>query len=147
MELETTLIAETKDSTASLLKVGGEFFCFVLEDGQRLIKEAGRTRIPPGRYKVKARTHGGHYEKYKARHGHQFSIELMDVPNFTNILIHIGNFVRDTEGCLLVNYGVSFDTATQLFKGVTSTAAYLNLYQLLATAFDANEPVFITINR
>lgn len=32
--------------------------------------------------------------------------ELQNVPNRSNILIHKGNFNKDTKGCILIGYGV-----------------------------------------
>lgn len=147
MELQVHLIAETKNSTASRLDLDGEFFAFLVEDGSRLIKEPGKTRIPPGRYEIIPRTFGGHFESYKARFGHKFSIEVKDVPNFTNILIHIGNTTGDTAGCPLINYGIEYLPNSDVYTGRNSTKAYLAFYDLLQEAFAAKEPVFITINR
>lgn len=71
-----------------LLKV---FSCKVLEcswkNNQRNI-----SCIPSGRYKVKRR----YSPRYKA-HFH-----VLDVPDRDFILIHVGNFRKNTEGCLLV---------------------------------------------
>ena len=147
MELNVQLIGETKDSTASRLEIGGAFFAFLVEDGARLIKEPGKTRIPPGRYEIKPRTWGEHFQKYKARYGHAFSLEVMNVPNFTDILIHIGNTVGDTAGCPLVNYGLEYLAEQDLFVGRNSAKAYLDLYRILSAAFAQSEPVFITFNR
>lgn len=50
------------------------------------------SRIPNGEYTVQRRsskTYGEHWE-------------LLDVPDRTLILIHHGNFYRDTEGCICV---------------------------------------------
>jgi hypothetical protein len=147
MELTVTKISETANSTASRLDIGGGFFAFLIEDGDRLIKEAGKTRIPPGRYQLIRRNYGQHYERYKARYGHEFSIEVPNVPNFTNVLIHIGNSVGDTAGCPLINYGFEYLPQDDVFIGRNSAKAYLAFYDILKKAFDAEEPVFLTINR
>ena len=147
MILKQTLIAETENSTLSKLQVGNRFLGFIIEDGWREIKEYGETRIPPGVYEVIPRTIGKHYIKYKEQFGHDFSIELKDVPNFTNILIHIGNDIEDTLGCPLINYTAKYEKEKDLYRGFSSTAAYKDFYELVKKAFDENQKVFIHIER
>lgn len=151
MNLHLQLIAETPDSTLSVLSMEGEFVCFVLEDGYRETKEPGRTRIPPGRYKIAYRKHGWFFEKHRQRWGHLFVPELLDVPGFSDILIHTGNEVQDTRGCLLVGTAASHNYAAQppvfnIYPG-SSTQAYLQLYDLLSGAYFRNEEVFIRVSR
>lgn len=142
-----TQIAETRNSTVSELRTGkGQFLCFVIEDGYRSIKVPGSTRIPAGYYMIHKRKHGGFYERYRKRFGHKFVPQLLNVPNFTNILMHIGNTTRDTKGCLLMNSGVLPDSNGN-WKGVGSTAAYKKVYQWIATyAKDANN-IYIEVKR
>lgn len=116
--------------------MGNMFLGFIVEDGHRNVKVYGETRIPAGTYKIVRRKFGGHYEKYKQRFGHQFSIELADVPGFTNILIHIGNYVKDTEGCLLINFQAGIDLEKGVFRGYQSTAAYKALYDLIRRLYE-----------
>lgn len=144
MRLHCQLIAETPDSSLSVLTVAGEFLCFVLEDGYRPNKVAGQTRIPPGVYRIAKRTEGGFFDTYRRKYGHLFSIELLDVPGFQFILMHIGNTIGDTRGCLLVALGVDKNTNFALKK---STEAYLQLYEVVRLAFDRGEPVEIEISR
>lgn len=144
MRLHVQLIAETPQSSLSVLTVAGEFVCFVLEDGYRAKKVVGETRIPPGVYEVKKRRTGGFYEQYRRQHGHEFSIQVMNVPNFENILIHIGNTIFDTAGCLLTGLGVSFNGN---FAVNQSTAAYLQVYEMVKLAFDKGQKVEIEISR
>lgn len=56
-------------------------------------KVAGRTAIPAGRYRVAMRR--------SPRFGCVTPV-LVDVDGFEFILIHWGNFARNTEGCVLV---------------------------------------------
>lgn len=144
MRIHVQLIAETPDSTLSIVTVGGEFLCFALEDGCREKKVAGETRIPPGVYQVGKRTEGKFYENYKSRWGHAFAIHLLDVPGFEFILMHIGNVIADTRGCLLVGLGVAFNGN---FAVNQSTAAYLQLYEVVKLAFDKGEAVEVQISR
>lgn len=52
--------------------------------------------IPEGCYRAELRPHPKHGVCY----------ELVDVPGRTSILIHWGNFQRDTEGCILVGNAI-----------------------------------------
>lgn len=95
-----------KESTISLVSVDGQFVCFGLEDEHRTKKVYGETRIPAGVYDVRVRTWGGFNERYsKLFDWHQGMLEICKVPDFTDILIHIGNTEENTAGCLLVGMG------------------------------------------
>lgn len=144
MRLHSQLIAQTENSSLSVLTLAGEFLCFVLEDGYRPQKVKAETRIPPGLYRIEKRKVGGFYEQYKNRFKHNFSVQIMNVPNFENILIHTGNTIGDTAGCLLVGLGVSFNGD---FAVSQSTAAYLQIYEAVNFAFDNGETVEIEISR
>lgn len=133
MKLEVLRFSSEKDSTRGLLfdvTNGRKFLCYTLEDEHRDVKVMHKTRIPPGTYKLKLRTYGGFHGRYKDRFAdiHKGMIEIMDVPNFTHILIHCGNTDEDTSGCLLL--GLSQRSG---FIG-RSTAAYKNIYPLIAEA-------------
>jgi hypothetical protein len=147
MVLKQTVVSETASSTLSVLQVEDRFLGFIIEDGAREIKVYGQTRVPGGRYEIVPRRLGGFYRKYKSSFGHDFSIEVKDVPNFTNILIHIGNEIEDTLGCLLINYTAKYESKTDTFRGFSSTPAYLELYELIKKAFDNEQRVFIEIDR
>ena len=147
MHIEVILIEATPNSTLSKLLLDGDFFGFVIEDGPRTVKVPGVTRIPAGTYPVKQRFHGGFYEKYRRMFGHQFALQIMDVPEFTSILFHCGNTVADTRGCLLLNKWVGFNSTQQVFEGRESTVLYKAFFLRLAAAFAAKEPVTVTIQR
>lgn len=129
------------------MRVNGAFFCFVIEDGYRPVKIAGETRIPTGQYKVRQRTHGGFYERYRARHGHAFAIELENVPGFADILIHTGNTKEDTRGCLLVADQAGRLGPDYVGTARTSTPAYLRLYAEIERAMNAGEVVEVEVRR
>jgi hypothetical protein len=59
--------------------------------------ERGISCIPSGVYVVKRKT--------SFRHGQCF--ELQNVTGRSNILIHSGNFNRDTKGCILIGSGLT----------------------------------------
>lgn len=131
----------------SAMAVNGEFFCFVIEDGYRELKEAGKTRIPAGEYKIIPRKHGGFFARYQKKFGHAFAIQIADVPGFQDILIHTGNTKEDTRGCLLVADQAGKSGTDYAAPAGSSTPAYLRLYHEVERAFNAGESVEITIER
>jgi len=146
MNLEIVEIGTTEKSTGSQLFIDRRPFCFIIEDGYRDIKIPGVTRIPSCRCQIIKRTHGRKYEEYKKRFGHKFAIEIFGVPNFSDILLHIGCFVKDTNGCPLVNkcIGIGSDGS---YYGMESTVVYKVLYALIEKAFERGEEVWIDIIR
>lgn len=146
MELHVVEIVTTANSTASLMTMDGKPFSFVIEDGFREKKVAGETRIPAGRYQVVKRTNGKFFNTYRNLYGHQFSLEIKSVPQFSDVLIHIGNTIKDTRGCLLVNRKIGMDPTGTCF-GEDSSSVYRLLYELIARAFDRNEEVWLNIER
>jgi len=149
MKLFLRLLEETPNSTASALYIDGAFCCFIVEDGHRDIKVHGQTRIPEGVYEVAQRKVGKFFTRYSKKFGHLFVPEIIGVPGFKYILFHMGNFITDTEGCLLCGQGIAFDENTGNFfvPAGFSTGAYLKLYKALSRAFTNSEAVQITISR
>ncbi len=90
-------------STIGRLYMGGEPFCWTLEDPVRERpgvpvadwKIAGKTAIPAGRYQIVL--------TLSPRFKRELPL-LVDVPGFTGVRIHAGNRADDTEGCLLPGY-------------------------------------------
>lgn len=89
--------------------IDGKFFCNTLEpkvvdvnksgkfDGNEK-KVYGESAIPYGTYKV-VYTESPRFKRKLPR--------LVDVPHFEGILIHPGNTVEDTQGCILVGKNTS----------------------------------------
>lgn len=106
--------------------------CWTLEDRYSRSKIYGETRIPAGLYRMRKRNWGGTFGKYRDRFGHEFVVEICDVPNYSDVLIHIGNTANNTLGCLLVgchankSFGQDPDADPTIGH---STKAYLDLYQ------------------
>ena len=134
----------TLNSTLGMLSVNGRTTFFTLEDGYRENKVAGETQIPAGRYEIKYRTAGGMSKRYAERFpGHRGMIHLQNVKDFQFVYIHVGNYVEDTEGCILVGSG-----GLKHGKNCSitdSVKAYKELSQMIAEAFDSGERVFIDI--
>lgn len=89
--------------TLGVLRVKGEFECFIAEDVVRpdgAAKVPGKTAIPVGRYPL------------VITESPKFKRELplvMNVPGFTGIRIHSGNDEHDTEGCPLTGRKLRHD--------------------------------------
>lgn len=98
------LIFTDKSTIGDLYWRGGEFECNTLEDTCRRDKDNdgkldkeekvyGETAIPAGRYEIKMQ----YSETYK-----RMMPYLQNVPLFNGIMIHWGNWAKDTKGCILV---------------------------------------------
>ena len=98
------LIRDTfsENSVIGELFLNGERMCDTLEnpwlDNQRNI-----SCIPKGEYDVRLRL-----ARESATRDY-LHLLVKDVPNRSHILIHIGNFPKDTSGCILVGLGSQQD--------------------------------------
>lgn len=133
MELELKRRYFTEKSTIGEMYVDTLFQCFTLEDRIRAKKVPGETAIPEGRYEVTFT----YSDKYKKK-----MPILVDVPNFQYIRIHIGNYPKDTMGCILV--GLAKDPKVQ-DKIIQSTDAFNALYKKLYAEWEKGNKIWITI--
>lgn len=108
-----------------------KFLCFTMEDQPNEPKVPGETRIPAGRYQIKLRSEGGMHGRYSAKFPwHQGMLWLQDVPDFTFVYIHYGNYEKDTDGCILIGDGAQSNVLDDGMV-MSSVAAYTRLYDLL----------------
>lgn len=96
MRLELRREVDTGVSTSGSLYADGEFIAFTLEntwkDNKRSI-----SCVPPGCYDMKAKEYGRFWDKF------QTPIPMLqNVDGRSEILIHPGNYAKDTFGCILV---------------------------------------------
>lgn len=143
MKLEVLRFSSQKRDTLGLLfdiTDGRRFLCFTLEDEDREEKVMHETRIPAGTYKLRLKKWGGYHDRYAKRFKdiHQGMIEVLDVPNFTHILIHCGNDEGDTSGCLLLGNSQTENIVSTGFVG-SSTGAYKRVYPEIAEAIAEEE--------
>lgn len=125
-------VKSNADATLSVVEIDGKFQCFGLEDEYRDHKLASETRIPQGVYDIGVRDVGGFHQRYKEKFSfHEGMLQVMDVPGFEYILIHIGNTDDDTAGCLLVGEGC---TSGDDLMVTHSTNAYRDIYPVLIKA-------------
>ena len=136
------------DSSLGLFFVDGRFACFCCEDEPRAVKVPGKTRIPAGAYRIGVRTRGGFHARYTARFAdfHKGMLEILEVPGFTDILIHVGNEHTDTAGCLLPGAGAqSYPEGGG--RVTASVAAYSALYKTMIAPALAGEATIEIVDR
>lgn len=125
MNLHVTRTTFTQFSTCGTLTVEGKTF-YTLEPPKRDYKPCC---IPLGTYDVSIRWS----EKHKRLVPH-----VENVPGFTEIEIHVGNFPKDTEGCLLVGRSSGTDQVSG------SRLAFDALFSILSDAKETDERITIT---
>ncbi len=151
MKLFLNRFHKGSEYTIGRLYINDEYFCDTLEDVDRnlnqnmlldeikKIKINGETAIPTGTYKITLNVQSPKYKTYK-----QYSFcngylpRLLDVPGYDGVLIHIGNYPKDSLGCILVGHNDN--------KGMVcnSTATFKKLYEILVNVPDTEE-IEITI--
>ncbi len=136
--MELRLIRKELTATATIgrLYADGHYLCDTLEprtiDWAREKKVRGKTAIPCGTYAV------------ELRHSPRFNRPmpyLADVPHFEGVMLHTGNFVADTQGCILVG-----TRRYRLVAGLSdSRAAFGRLWALLQEAWRTGAPVTLEV--
>lgn len=121
-------------ATIGKMFINGGFECWTLEDAYHEQKVPHETCIPMGAYRIDVRTS----PRFTPIYGHKM-LWVKDVPGFEYILIHRGNTVSDTSGCILVGA----DTAGS--KLLRSTEAYDKFYNKVAPAVNAGEIVMLGV--
>ncbi len=138
--------SDNGESTLDLLFVNGHWFCYALEDEARDIKVAGETRIPRAMYPLGIRKEVTPLtQKYRDKFDwFEFHIEIVGVPNFDYVYMHIGNDADDTEACVLVG-----DDANNNNHGVgyikNSAKAFERFYKLVYPKLKAGETFLIEL--
>ena len=148
MELIVLRISSQEDSISGLLfeqtDIGKQFMCYTLEDEKRALKVPGETRVPAGIYDIEFRTEGGFHNRYSKKFAfHKGMLQVMNVPNFEYILLHIGNDDSHTAGCLLI--GDSQENNMIIKDGFIGKSgnAYKRIYPKIAKALENGERVTI----
>jgi len=135
------------DDTLGMWLIDGSFACYTLEDEHRDVKVYAETRIPEGVYEIKLRKHGGFHQRYLKKFGgdfHKGMLQVVGVPNFSDILIHIGNTDEDTAGCILIGEQSVQNVTGKGYIG-NSTSAYKRIYPRIAKALLKGQRVIIEI--
>lgn len=154
-------------STMGQLFVNDQFFCHILEDTDRDLNQDGdledageekilkETAIPYGKYPIKLEKTGTIYETYKnpdfwrSRKQAEFAKEfvgmlmLTGIKGYARVHIHIGNYIFNTEGCLLTGTGT--EMSKEPFSVTGSTLAYVKLYRALIPYLLKGEEVVLEV--
>ena len=135
MKLEIRRLYKKKDYTIGKLYIDGVYFCDTLEDAVRDEKISNQTAIPEGTYRVVLHYKSPKYSKKKAYDwcGGRLP-RLLNVPNYDGILIHAGNTIKDTSGCILVGENKevgmvlnSMSTLKRLYKVLKEYPGEINI--------------------
>jgi len=150
MKLEVYRFNKSKESTNGILfDITNEkkFMCYTLEDEPRKIKVKHETCIPSGEYCLALKKHGRLHDTYLHRFAdvHVGMIEILNVPNFTDILIHCGNTDEDTSGCLLVGDTQKNNNISESGFIGKSTVAYFRIYKAISDALMSGEHCTLVI--
>lgn len=153
MEIVVYRQKSKEESTRGEMYIDGVKFCDTLEDEFRTKKVMGETRIPSGRYKLGFREFSKKQEregnisnmtkKYRSKFDWFFNhIEVKDIPNFSFVYIHVGNYEEDTDACLLVGHGFTdYDNESAIWK---SKPAFEAFYKTVSPVLQSGEDVWIT---
>lgn len=138
MKIKIYRYSKQNQTTLGFLTINNNFQCYTLESSLK--------KIPCGKYKIGYRKVGNFNLKYSKRFFsiHKGMLEIKNVPNRTFILIHTGNKVEHTKGCILVGN----ETNNNLIKrGIIedSTNAYIKLYTLISSQLNKKQNVEIEI--
>ena len=140
MKIQIRRIAKRETYTIGKLYIDGKYFCDTLEDKDRgltqsmpldeikKIKASKETAIPAGTYELTMDVVSPKYSTYKSYEFCNGKLpRLQNVPGYDGILIHIGNYPKDTEGCILVGEN------KQVGAVLNSTATFKKLHDILLT--------------
>jgi len=136
MKLKLVRYSDNGNSTLGLLFIDGKFFCYTLEDEFREVKVKGETRIHSGTYQLGINNNLTPLtEKYRRRYNwFENHIQIMNVPGFNSVYIHIGNTEENTDACILVGNSPNNNQIEKGFLGYSGPAfekLYFNIFPLL----------------
>jgi hypothetical protein len=138
-----------KDDTLGVLRnVMFNYLAYTCEDERRTNKIKGETRIPAGSYRLGIRQEVTPLtQKYlddKRLPFFERHIELLNVPNFVGVYIHLGNTDYDTDGCILVGDTPNNNTLEN-GRISNSVSAYKRFYELVYPMLKKGDQVIINI--
>ncbi len=145
MKIVLKRVYSDQKATIGILLIDGLLAAYTLEDEYRPVKVMKETRVPAGTYKLAYRNEGGHNADYAKKFPalHKGMLELQNVPGFQYILIHIGNFEKDTDGCILVGQKAVLSQTGLTLEG--STIQYQIVYKIIADEISSGREVTINI--
>ena len=147
MTIKIIRVAQGKNSTLSHLYIGGIFCCYLLEDSIRKEKIPGITCIPEGEYGLSLNHWAGMNAKYAPKYPklHQGMVEITEIPNYSLVFFHIGNYHTQTAGCPLT--GSYWQLLDGDYHVLHSAAAYKYVYPLLREQIELVNDRLVVENR
>lgn len=145
--LELVRFQSENDFTHGFLRINGKFECFTLEDEMRAVKIKGEKRIPEDFYKLAIRKELTPLTKrYRKRFPSWFKyhIEIIGIPDFDMVYVHIGNDDDDTGGCPLVGQTCDSTKSKNGWIG-RSTQAFESFYKKIYPMLERGDDVKINI--
>ena len=154
MKLTLKRIYTCSTYTIGHLYADGEYLCDTLEDCDRGLtdkmtveeiskkKVYGQTAIPKGNYEIDMDTASpsfGRKEPYKTLCKGKVP-RLKKVKGYSGVLIHVGNYPKDTLGCILVGLNKAKGQVLQ------SRATFEKVYKVLAEAHSKGEKITLEIS-
>ena len=154
MKLTLKRIYTCSTYTIGHLYADGEYLCDTLEDCDRGLtdkmtveeiskkKVYGQTAIPKGNYEIdmdKASPSLGRKEPYKTLCKGKVP-RLKKVKGYSGVLIHVGNYPKDTLGCILVGLNKAKGQVLQ------SRVTFEKVYKVLAGAHSKGEKITLEIS-
>lgn len=105
----------------------------------------GKSCIPDGTYKLFRRSFGIYFRKYKKDHGHAFVLEIENVPGRTAVLLHKGNWERNSKGCCLIGYPDDRKAKGDEPMILNSTRAYTRFYDLAKALYQVHSELHVSV--
>ncbi len=148
MEILQKRVKRGKNSTLSILYVDGVKRGYVVEDKDRdlhstmtlaqikAIKVHSQTAIPTGRYQIVL-----HFSDGMKRWVAMF----LGVLGFSYIYMHIGNWIKDTKGCVLPGLSWGFENGEYCVRN--SSKLFEPLLGEIRVAIKSGEEVWYTIEQ
>ena len=141
--------------TIGNLYIDNVYVCDTLEDTDRMlddsmkeekilsIKIKDQTAIPTGTYNILMNVVSPKYSKkqYYLNVCNGKVPRLDNVKGYAGVLMHVGNYAKDTSGCILLGYN------RQKGAVLDSKKAFEKVYKILKAAYDNGKKIDITILR
>jgi hypothetical protein len=127
----------TKSIIGKLTVAGTNFSCYTLEPNHRNPYWEGHPCIPFGCY-GNVRLRDSNNENIRDSHGQV--LEIYNVSGRSDILLHIGNYPKNTKGCILVG---TFGGENVEFVG-SSKDTFQKLTDLIRNSGDSQNSINIT---
>ena len=120
----------TPSGTGGVLYYNNEKQCDTLERPYLLYPEGhekenltvnNKSCIEIGSYGIDIRTVGSFATRYQFKYNHKGSIQITGTGHRKTILAHIGNYVKNSQGCVLLGMNLTFNNG-KFFNGNSATA-------------------------